>query len=85
MISERYWLKLAKLKSEMLLKTQDYYEALKEDKPFEEVKKLGLELRRLEQEYQKLVDEKLPWNQSKTTLDTKLFSFYFVIVNFSHV
>jgi hypothetical protein len=38
---------------------QEYYEALKEDRYFEEVKKLGLELKRLEQEYQRMLEEKL--------------------------
>jgi uncharacterized membrane protein (DUF106 family) len=59
MLSESYWVKLARLKSEMLLKMQEYYEALKEDRYFEEVKKLSLELKRLEQEYQKMLEEKL--------------------------
>jgi hypothetical protein len=59
MLSESYWVKLARLKSEMLLKMQEYYEALKEDRYFEEVKKLSLELKRLEQEYQRMLEEKL--------------------------
>jgi hypothetical protein len=59
MLSESYWVRLARLKSEMLLKMQEYYEALKEDRYFEEVKKLSLELKRLEQEYQKMLEEKL--------------------------
>jgi hypothetical protein len=59
MLSESYWVRLARLKSEMLLKMQEYYEALKEDRYFEEVKKLGLELKRLEQEYQRMLEEKL--------------------------
>jgi hypothetical protein len=55
---ESYRLKLAKVNSDLLLKTKEYYQALKEDKPFEEVKKLRLEVRRLEKEYQKLMNEK---------------------------
>ena len=58
MLSDSYWVKLAKLKSEMLLKMKDYYQAIKDDKCFEEVKTLSLELKQLEKDYQKLIGEK---------------------------
>jgi len=57
MLSEIHQLKLAKLKSELLLKTNAYFEALKEDKSLKEVKKLYLELKKAEKEFQDLLGE----------------------------
>lgn len=57
MLSESHHLKLSKLKSELLLKTEAYYEALKEGKSFQEVRKLYLELKQVEKEFQDLLGE----------------------------
>jgi hypothetical protein len=58
MPSESYELKLAKLNSELLLKTKAYYQVLKEDKCFEEIEKLRLEIKRLEKQLEELLKEK---------------------------
>ena len=47
-------LKIVRLQSELLLKTKAYFEAIKDDKCLEEVKKLRIEIKNIEQELQEL-------------------------------
>jgi hypothetical protein len=59
MLAESRQLKLAKLKSDLLLKMKEYYQSIKEGKCFEEAKTIFLELKKIEEEYKKLMDEQL--------------------------
>ena len=50
MFFESYQLKLAKVKSDLLLKMKEYYLVLKEDRCFEEAKKIFIEREGLDEE-----------------------------------
>jgi hypothetical protein len=60
MLTESYELKLARLNSELLLKTKAYYNALKDGKRFEEVKILYLEIKQFEKQLQELSEDQKP-------------------------
>ena len=47
-------LKHVELLSQLLIKTKQYHDAIKEDKRFEEVKKIRLEIKEIERELEKL-------------------------------
>lgn len=58
MSRETHKLKEARLTSNLLVKYKAYYEAIKEDKCLEEVKKIRIEIKEIEKELRELLSEK---------------------------